>query len=140
MNPETEKLERIIVMAERLYEALEGDIAALKAGRPQEMRSLDPEIEKLTMLYSREVTNMDPQRTKAAPSEIKKRLIAATSKFRDTLKMHQRLLVRVKNASEGLIKAVANEVDRQHAPQVTYAPASANYKKNPVAMIYNGVI
>lgn len=140
MNPETEKLERIIKMAERLREALEGDIDALRRGQPQQMRSLDPEIEKLTVIYSREVTTIDPRRSTAAPMELRKRLVAATAKFRDTLKLHQRLLTRVKNASEGLIKAVANEVERQRAPKITYAPAQARYKKPPVAMIYNGVI
>jgi len=140
MNPETEKLERIIIMAEKLQQALEGDIAALRAGKPQEMTSLDPEIERLTVLYSREVTSMDPARAKTAPGDIWKRLVAATGKFRDTLKLHQRLLIRVRNASEGLVKAVADEVQKQHAPQVTYAPAAAGYKKAPVAMLYNGVI
>lgn len=140
MNPDTEKLERIIVMAERLRDALEADIEALRTGKPQLMRSLDPEIEKLTVMYTREVTSIDPARTKAAPTDIKSRLIAATNKFRETLKIHQRLLTRVRNASEGLVKAVAEEVERQRAPTVTYAPAKANYKKQPVAMIYNGVI
>jgi hypothetical protein len=140
MNPETEKLERIIKMAERLRDALQGDIAALQAGKPQEMHSLDPEIERLTMLYTREVSSIDPGQTKTAPGDLKKRLLAATGAFRETLKLHQRLLTRVRNASEGLIKAVAGEVERQRAPTITYAPAAAGYKKQPVAMIYNGVI
>lgn len=140
MNPEAEKLERIIVMAEKLQKALESDIAALRAGRPQEMASLDPEVERLTVIYSREVNAMDPARAKATSGEIWKRLVAATAKFRDTLKMHQRLLTRVRNASEGLVKAVADEVQKQQAPKVTYAPAHGGYKKAPVAMLYNGVI
>lgn len=140
MNPEAEKLERIIVMAEKLQKALETDIAALRAGKPQEMASLDPEIERLTVIYSREVNAMDPARAKASAGDMWKRLVAATAKFRDTLKLHQRLLTRVRNASEGLVKAVADEVQKQHAPKVTYAPAHAGYKKAPVAMLYNGVI
>lgn len=141
MNPDHEKLERVIAMAERLRHALEGDIEALRIGKPQSMTSLNPEIERLTVLYMREVTSLDPNRAKAAPGELRKRLIAVTGAFRETLKLHQRLLTRVRNASEGLVKAVANEVERQHAPKITYAPASTNgYRKAPVAMIYNGVI
>ena len=141
MNPDNEKLERVIVMAERLSKALEGDIAALRAGKPQQMTSLDPEMERLTVLYMREVSSLDINRTKAAPGEVRKRLTAVTGRFRDTLKLHQRLLTRMRNASEGLVKAVANEVERQHAPKITYAPASAHaYRKAPVAMIYNGVV
>ena len=48
------KLERLISMAERLITALEIDIAALKAGTPGKMVSLDPEIQKLTAVYGRE--------------------------------------------------------------------------------------
>lgn len=140
MNLETEKLERIIAMAERLRGALEGDIEALRQGKPQQMHSLDPEIEKLTAIYTREVSGLDPKRTASAPAEVKKRLVSATGAIRETLKLHQRLLLRVKNASEGIIKAVAQEVERQRAPKVTYAPAQARYKKQPVAMLYNGVI
>jgi hypothetical protein len=67
--------------------------------------------------------------------------VAVTGHFRDTLKLHQRLLIRMRNASEGLVKAVAHEVERQRAPKVTYAPASAHpYRKAPQAMIYNGVV
>ena len=141
MNPDSEQLERIIALAERLSQALEGDIAALRAGKPKEMRSLDPDMERLTMLYMREVASIDPGRAKAAPSELRKRLTVVTGKFRDTLKMHQRLLTRVRNASEGLVKAVANEVERQRAPKITYSPGAVNpYRKAPVAMIYNGVV
>ncbi|MDR3526167.1 MAG: hypothetical protein P4L57_02735 [Rhizomicrobium sp.] len=141
MNPDSEKLERVIAMAERLSKALEGDIDALRAGKPQQMTSLDPEMERLTVLYMREVSGLDPNRTKAAPMDLRKRLMAVTGKFRDTLKLHQRLLTRMRNASEGLVKAVANEVERQRAPKITYAPTAAHhYRKPAVAMIYNGVV
>ena len=141
MNSDSEKLERVIVLAERLRTALEGDIAALRAGKPQQMSSLDPEIERLTMIYMREVSTIDPNRANSAPSELRKRLTQVTGKFRETLTMHQRLLTRVRNASEGLVKAVANEVERQRAPKITYSPGAVNpYRKAPQAMIYNGVV
>jgi hypothetical protein len=141
MNPDHEKLERVIVMADRLRKALEGDIEALRAGKPQHMTSLDPEIERLTVLYMREVSSLGTTEAKAAPGDLRKRLVAVTGKFRDTLKLHQRILTCMRNASEGLVKAVANEVERQHSPKITYAPAAAHqYRKSPVAMIYNGVV
>jgi hypothetical protein len=40
-----------------------------------------------------------------------------------------------------LVKAVANEVERQRAPKITYSPGAVNpYRKTPHAMIYNGVV
>jgi hypothetical protein len=139
-NPEGEKLERLITMALRLIEAMQADIAALEAGQPQAMASLDPEIQRLSMLYSREAQALDPSRTKAAPDGLKKRLTAATTKFRDTLNLHQRLLTRMRHASEGIVKAVADEVQRQRAPTTTYAPPKSGYHQANVAMIYNGVV
>ena len=41
------RIERLIAMAERLVVALEADIAALKAGKPTEMISMSPEIQRL---------------------------------------------------------------------------------------------
>ena len=50
MNPNVEKLERLVKLAERLIDAIEGDIAALKAGKSQQMRTTDPEIQKLSAM------------------------------------------------------------------------------------------
>jgi hypothetical protein len=139
VNPENEKIELLIVMAERLIKAIEADIDALKAGRPQEMRTLDPEIQRLSLTYSREVSRLDPAQAKSASVELRQRLIAVTGVFREKLTLHTRLLTRVRHASEGIVKAVAKEVERVRAPMVTYAPAA---RQKPVsgAMIYNSVI
>jgi hypothetical protein len=141
MNPETEKFERLIVMAERLTGAFAADIEALKAGKPQAMRSLDPEVQKLFVLYGREAQAVDPGRAKTVSAELKKRLAAVTATLRDVLKLQQRLLTRMRNASEGIVKAVADEVQRQRAPTITYAPARARggYRQPNAPMIFNNL-
>lgn len=140
MNPDTQKIEMLIVMAERLTAAIEADIAALKAGRPNEMLSLDPEIQKLSLTYTREVASLDLARTKTAPVELRKRLVGATGKFREALKLHNRVLTRVRNATEGLIKAVAEEVERARTRQTTYAPQSARPRPSGGAIVFNSVV
>jgi hypothetical protein len=142
MSVDSEKCERLIVMAQRLHEAIEADIEALRTGQPQQMRSLDPEVQKLLLLYSREAQSVDPARTRTLPAEMKRRLIGATGRFRDALNLQQRLLTRMRNASEGIVKAVADEVQRQRAPTVTYAPATAanKYRQTNIPMIFNGVV
>ncbi|HUO99308.1 MAG TPA: hypothetical protein VMU01_11605 [Rhizomicrobium sp.] len=140
MTAESEKINLIIAMAERLVEAIEADIAALKAGRPQEMRTLDPEIQRLSAIYGREVTNLDPARTRKAPAELRRRLVAVTSKFKDALGLHARLVTRVKNASEGIVKAVADEVERRRAPMCTYSPAASAYRPAKGAIVFNSVV
>ena len=139
MSPESEKIELLIVMAERLIQAIEADIAALKAGRPQQMRTLDPEIQRLTLTYSREAAGFDPAGAKKAPAELRQRLVAVTGAFREKLAQHTRLLTRLRRTSEGIVKAVAQEVERIRAPKITYTPAS-RYRPVQGAMIYNSVI
>lgn len=139
-HEDTPRMERMIVLAERLVAALEGDIEALKAGKPMEMKSLDPEIQKLSALYGREAQTFDIRIAKAAPPSLRERLLFITAKFRDVLQLHARMVARVKNVSEGMIQAIAREVDRMNAPTRTYGPQSS-YRAQPAgAMVFNRVV
>jgi hypothetical protein len=134
------KIERLIAMAERLIVALEKDISALKEGKPSDMVSLDPEIQRLTAIYGREAQNFDIRTAKAAPPALRTRFLTITAKFRDVLQLHLRLLTRVKNASEGMVQAIAREVERMNAPMRTYGPRPGVAPKSSGAMILNRVV
>ena len=134
------RIERLISMAERLVVALEADIAALKAGKPTEMISMTPEIQRLSMLYGREAQNFDIRIAKSAPPSLRQKFVAITVKFRDVLMLHGRMIARVKNASEGMIQAIAREVERMNQAKTTYGPRPGYAPKSSGAMIYNKVI
>ena len=134
------RLERMISMAERLIQALETDIAALKSGAPGKMVSLDPEIQKLSALYGREAQNFDIRIARAAPVSLRTRFMAVTAKFREVLQLHGRLLARVKNASEGMVKAIAEEVNRMNAPMRTYGQRPGYGVQSSGAMVFNRVV
>ena len=134
------KLERLISMAERLITALETDIAALKAGMPGKMVSLDPEIQKLTAVYGREAQNFDIRIAKSAPVALRTRFLTVTAKFREVLQLHGRMLTRVKNASEGMVQAIAREVERMNAPTRTYGPRPTPVPRSSGAMVFNRVV
>jgi len=139
-SPDEQRIERLLMMATRLIEALEGDIAALKAGNPRALRTIDPEIQKLTALYSREAAGLNPKAAASAPLELRKRLFDATKKFRDLLSAQTRLLTRLRGASEGMIRAVAEEIERKNAPLRTYGATPAQAPRSSNAMLYNSVI
>jgi hypothetical protein len=139
MNDEP-KIERLISMAERLIVALEGDIAALKAGTPSQMVSGDPEIQKLSVIYGREAQNFDIRIAKAAPLALRTRFLTITARFREVLQLHARMLTRVKNASEGMIQAIAREVERMNAPTRTYGPRLGTAPRPSGAMVFNRVV
>ena len=104
--------------------ALEADIAALKAGKPAEMVSMDPEIQKLSdALWPRSAEFRHPHRQIGA-APLRLRFVAITAKFRDVLQLHARMLTRVKNASEGMIQAIAREVERMNAADAHLWPAA----------------
>ena len=134
------RIERLIMMAERLIVALEADIAALKAGQPAAMKSMDPEIQKLTVIYGKEAQNFDIRIAKSARADLRARFVLVTAKFRDVLQMHARMLTRVKNASEGMIQAIAREVERMNAPIRTYGPRPPARPQPSGAMVYNRVV
>ena len=140
MNPNAEKIERLVKLAERLIDAIEGDIAALKAGKPQQMRTTDPEIQKLSAMYGREAQGLTADAAKSAPAPLRTRFAEVTKKFRELLQLHARMLTRVRNASEGMIKAISDEVNRQAAPTRTYNPHAAAYGKPAQAMVFNSVV
>ena len=134
------KIERLIAMAERLIVALEKDIAALKAGTPANIVTTNPEIQQLTVQYGREAQNFDIRLAKSAPAPLRMKFVAITAKFREVLQLHARMLTRVKNASEGMIQAIAREVERINAPTRTYGPRPTAQPKPSGAMLFNRVV
>ncbi len=144
------RIDRLVIMAERLIEALSADIAALEKGRPREMRSLDPEIQSLSAQYLREAAQFGPSAIQAAPADARARLTAVTKRFQDVLTLHGRMLTRIRGASEGIIKAVAEEVERRRLRSRPYAPPGKSYgTRAPApaarpastgAMLYNHVV
>jgi len=140
IEPIDPKIERIIKLAERLIEALEADIAALERGKPAEMRSADPEIQKLSAIYSREAAGITPSVAKEASAPLRGTLATVTKRFAETLTRHMRIVTRVKNASEGMVRAIAEEVDRMNAPKRTYAAGPEAKPRQPGAMIFNSVV
>jgi hypothetical protein len=135
-----DRIERMISLAERLVTVLESDIAALKSGKPEALQSADPEVQKLTAQYGREAQNFDIRIAQAAPVSLRTRFMTVTAKFREVLQLHTRLLARVKNASEGMVKAIAEEVNRMNAPVRTYGPRPGYGNQPSGAMVFNRVV
>ena len=82
-------------------------------------------------------TSASPKRRRRS---LRQRFLAITAKFREVLQLHARMLTRVKNASEGMIQAIAREVERTNAPTRTYGPRPAMRRSRPGAMVFNKVV
>jgi hypothetical protein len=134
------RIERLIGLAERIIVALETDIAILKEGSHKDLATTDPEIGKLTAIYSKEAQGFDVRIAQSAPPTLRQRFFAITAKFREVLQLHTRMLTRVKNASEGLIRAIATEVERENAPIKPYSPHPGHKPQSSGAMVFNRVV
>jgi hypothetical protein len=134
------RIERLISLAERIIAALESDIAALKEGRAGALQTNDPEIQKLTAIYGREAKGFDPRLAENAAPTLRQRFFAITAKFREVLQLHGRMLVRVKNASEGIVRAIAAEVERANAPMRTYSARPGYKPPSAGPMVFNKVV
>ena len=134
------RIERLISLAERIITALEADIAALKEGRTVALSTNDPEIQKLTAIYGREAKGFDTRLAQSAPPTLRQRFFAVTAKFREVLQLHARMITRVKNASEGMVRAIAREVERANAPMRTYGPRPGYKPPSAGPMLFNKVV
>jgi hypothetical protein len=134
------KVERVISLTDRIADMLGADIAALERGSTQELRTNDPTVQQLTLLYAREAGAINAAIAKAVPVELRQKLTAATKRMNETLKQHQRIITRVRNASEGMIRAVASEVERRRSFQRNYSRVPAAKPQSGGSLLYNSVI
>jgi len=136
----TAKLERLLAMSERLAAAISADIAALEGGRPRDMKSIEPETQKLSALYERELSAFSPKEVVAVPPELRAKCAAAAKQLNDCLQRQQRLLKRMKTISEGMIRAVAEEMQRRQSSVRPYSPKPIPAPRSAGAMVYNNVV
>jgi hypothetical protein len=136
------RLEQLLTVSKRLIEAISGDIAALERGAFGELKTTDPEIEKLCAFYGREVRSL---KAEGPIKGIPKTLIAAlkeTGGQLDTLLIrHERLLAAMREASEGLVQAVVEGVEKVRSGSRPYGQKLAPKGAVPSgAIVYNKVI
>ena len=140
MNPQVQDL---IELTERLTALVNRELAILKGARPAALNVNDDERATALALYAKRCATSKREVPPAAlAAEARKQLTAATEKLRAALKEESRWLARFRHVSEGLIKAIADEVAARQTP-ATYAKAGAFAKAAPgaaSAMTYNRTI
>jgi len=134
------KVERVLTLTVRLTEALNADIAALEKGRPREMRTIEPDMQQLCALYGREAASITPAIVKSLPAQTREKLAQATKRFREALSYQSRLITRMKNASEGLVRAIATDVEKKRSAHRPYGRTPAATTRPASALLYNSVV
>lgn len=120
---------QMIALTERLSALVEADIAAIDAHQPLPMGEIAEEKARLANAYRSEMAliERDPTRLAGLPVDLKAELRAATERFQALLDAYEAKLRIVKELSEGLVQALAEEVRRQRGAQAGYG-AEGGYR------------
>ena len=110
-----QRVEQLILLTERLTGLIAEQLRAFEARRPHEASGNAEETARLANLYRHESLKLkaDAAWLEEAPAELKDRLVAATRSFDAVLARHGRAVEAAKTITEGLIRAIAEEVHKQ---------------------------
>ena len=116
--------EQLIALTERLSALLAEQTRLFEARRPQDAAAVTARSADLANLYRRESARVraNPLLLAGAPKASRQRLLEATRAFEATLKRHGSAVHACKTVTEGLVRAVAQEVARRRAPPAGYGP------------------
>jgi hypothetical protein len=134
------KIEGLILLTDRLAQMLGADVKALESSGAKSLHSVEHSFQQLMLTYTREASSLNTALMKSVPLELRQKLMQSAKTMNDLLARHQRLVTRVRNASEGMIRAIAKEVERRQVSQRSYARVPAARPQTPGAMVYNNVI
>jgi hypothetical protein len=137
------RLDQLLTVSKRLIEAVSGDIAALERGAFNELKTTDPEIERLCAFYGREVRALKAEGPiKSIPKTLLAALKEAGSELDTLLIRHDRLLAAMREASEGLVHAVAEGVEQARSGSKPYSqqPRPKRAAVSTGAIVYNKVV
>ena len=117
-----ERLEQLILLTERLTALIAEQLRAFEARRPHDAAANAEETARLANLYRYESLKLktEPSSLDDAPAELRERLVAATRAFDAVLARHGRAVEAAKTITEGLIRAIAEEVHKQRHAVTSY--------------------
>ncbi len=134
-----ERMDQLIALTERLTALISEQLRAFEARRPQDAAINADETARLANLYCHESLRVksEPSLLAGAPSEMRQRLIAATRSFDAVLARHGRAVEAAKTITEGLIRAIAEEVSIQRNAVAGYGSKGRQAPKPATAVALN---
>lgn len=122
-----QRVEELISMTERLTELIAVEAQAFEQRRPQDAAAHLEETSRLANVYRHESAKAraNPAFIQAAPLEQRMRLMRATEAFDAVLARQGRALEAAKTVTEGLVRAIAEEVASRRASPAGYGPGAA---------------
>lgn len=117
-----QRVEQLTLLTDRLTSLVAEQAKCFEARRPQDALAYGAEVNRLANLYRHESARVraNPGLVSAAPSDLRQRLIRATEAFDAVLARQARAVGAAKTVTEGLVKAIAEEVASQRHKGISY--------------------
>lgn len=138
-NP-ADRVEQLILLTERLTELVALEAAAFEQRRPHEAAKYIDETSRLANIYRHESARVraDPQLVEKAPMAQRQALMRATEAFDAVLARQGRAIEAARTITEGLVRAIADEVAAQRADRSGYGAGGERAAGSaPVALALN---
>jgi hypothetical protein len=125
-NDAADRVDQLIILTERLTDAVARQAQCFEAHRPADAGALMDEVARLANLYRHESARVraDPRLVSGAPADLRLRLIRATEAFDAVLYRHGRAVMAARTVTEGLVRAIAEEVASQREKLSGYGPGA----------------
>ena len=123
-----DRVEQLILLTDRLTGLIALEAQCFEARRPHEAAQYLDETQRLANIYRHESARVrrEPAMVASAPADQRARLLRATEAFDAVLARQARALEAAKTVTEGLVKAIAEEVASQRGAGLGYGGLSAN--------------
>ncbi len=134
-----DRVEQLIILTERLTERLEAETQAFEARRSHEVAATVEETGRLANLYRHETARIkaNPDLVRDAPQQRRSVLIKATETFNTVMARHAHAVQAAKIVTEGIVRAVAEEVSATRASGAGYGPGARAYAGDATAVTLN---
>ena len=138
-NDSAHRMEQLVALTERLTSLIAEQLRAFEAHRPHDAAANADETARMANLYRHESLKVkaDPSLLAGAPAELKEKLIVATRAFDAVLARHGRAVEAAKTITEGLIRAIAEEVSKQRSAVSSYGPKAMQAPRPATAVALN---
>lgn len=138
-NDPTDRVEQLIALTERLTELVAKSALAFEDHRPQDAAAQVEETSRLANLYRHESARVraNPQMVAEASLLLRTKLIRATEAFDSVLARQGRAIGAAKTVTEGLVRAIAEEVASQRDRSAGYGPSADPHKASATAITLN---
>jgi hypothetical protein len=121
-----DRVDQLTILVERLTGLVAEQCRCFEQHRPIEAAKLMEETSRLANLYRHEATRIraEPALVMGAPAPLRQRLMQAAEAFDAVLHRHGRAVDAARFVTEGLVRAIAEEVASQREQLSGYGPTA----------------